>query len=84
MKQITLEDCKQLQGKFKKYCETAEQHQFGLLLMVDMMMEKTIRSLERGEQTTQKNLCAMFRVVLRTMGEDYSQYVVDGGDENNG
>lgn len=76
MKNVTVEECLNLQKKFKKYCETAEQHEFPLLMMVDLKMSATIQHIEEiGVIENQKGIRAMFRVVLRTIGEDFSEYL---------
>ena len=62
---ITLDECLELQRKFKKYCETAEQHEFPLLMLLDIKMEHTIRNFEN---TSQDELSSMFRVVSQVMG----------------
>lgn len=80
-KEITLEDCLQLQERFKKYCETAEQHEFGILFIVDMKLGATIQVYKRsGEVKDQKNARAMFRSVLKVIGEDFSEYMEDGSE----
>ena len=50
MKMITVKDCEDLREKFEKYCETAEQHQFPLLLMIDIMMQKTMKGIRRSRK----------------------------------
>ena len=75
MKEITVQDCLSLQKKFNSYTETAEQHQFAMLLMVDIKLQATIERIkEVGKVENQKDARAMFRVVLQIIGEDYSQY----------
>lgn len=77
MKKITLEDCKNLQKKFKEYTHHAEQHEFVSLIMIDVKLEATMEALERFPDLIDKNqdnLNAMFRVVLKAIGEDYSEY----------
>ncbi len=76
MKKITLEDCKNLQKKFDNYTRHAEQHEFVKLAMIDVRIDATIRALEKYPSLIEKqdDLNAMFRVVLKTIGEDYSEY----------
>lgn len=75
MKMITVKDCEDLREKFEKYCETAEQHQFPLLLMIDIMMQKTMKEIRvSGEVENQEEAREMFRVVLMIIGEDSKEY----------
>lgn len=71
MPEITKQDCESLYEKFKKHTETAEQHEFVLLAMINMMLD-----IERARnwEMPQKEVRAMFRVVLRVIGEDFSAY----------
>lgn len=76
MKTITLEDCYELEKKFREYTKTAEQNEFTLLLMLDMTLTKTLMHYEStGDVTDQNSANAMFRVILRAIGEDYSEYM---------
>lgn len=76
MKEITIKDCIDLKDKFLKYTETAEQHEFPLLLMIHLKLDNTIEQYEReGQITDQVDARAMFRVVLKIIGEDYSDYI---------
>lgn len=68
---ITNEDVLNLQKEFKEYCEHAEQHEFAKLAMVDMMLE---RSIQRIETIGSKERNAMFRVIYKLIGKDYSEY----------
>lgn len=77
MKKVTLDDCKNLQVKFKKYTEHAEQHEFLKLAMIDTRLVVTIGFIEQHPDLIddkQRDLNAMFRVVLKAIGEDYSEY----------
>jgi hypothetical protein len=77
-KEITLQDCEELYAKFKKYTETAEQHEFPVLVMIHMRLKKTLTKLRLvGEVEDQKDARAMFRVVLKTIGSDASEYEED-------
>lgn len=76
MADITVNDCEKLYAQFTAYTETAEQHEFALLAMVNIMLDATIAQIRAcGEVTNQKDTRAMFRVVLRVIGEDYSKYM---------
>lgn len=81
MKIITVQDCEELKQKFDKYCETAEQHEFPILAIVNMKMDATMEHIrDAGEVTNQKDIRAMFRVVLRAIGEEPTEYE----EENDG
>ena len=71
MPEISVADCEQLYQKFLEYTETAEQHEFPLLALVNMMLDA---SKLRGWDMPQKEARAMFRTVLRVIGEDFSMY----------
>lgn len=74
-KQITIDDCRELRKKFENYCNTAQQHQFPLLLMIDLKMQATLEKVEEaGVVENQKDMRAMFRVVLKTIGESDEEY----------
>lgn len=68
---ITNEDVLNLQKEFKEYCEHAEQHEFAKLTMVDIMLERSIKNLNSIDNTARN---AMFRVIYKLMGKDYSEY----------
>lgn len=77
MKKVTLDDCKNLQEKFKDYTKHAEQYEFLPLAMIDVRLEATIKGIEKYPNLIderQDDLNAMFRVVLKAIGEDYSEY----------
>lgn len=71
MAEITVRDCETLYERFMKYTKTAEQHEFARLLIVHEMLNGSRR---RNWDMPQKDRRAMFRVVLKTIGEDYAQY----------
>lgn len=73
MKDIKLEDCLELHKKFKAYCGRAEQHEFPMLFIIDRMMESTLKKWET-DGVDQKEARAMFRLVLKRLGEDCSEY----------
>lgn len=72
MKKITFKDCEELKRRFDRYRDTAEQHEYTTLLMVDIPLRNTIDGM-RGKQDLdeyQETLNTMFRVVLRVMGNE--------------
>lgn len=74
-KEITVQDCEALYEKFMKYTETAEQHEFPLLAMVNMMLDRTMAQIRAsGTVENQKDARAMFRVLLKMIGQDASAY----------
>lgn len=74
-KEITVQDCDELYDKFKKYTETAEQHEFPRLAMINFKLNATLPQLRAsGVVKDQREARAMFRVVLKTIGEDASEY----------
>ena len=75
MKQVTIEDCLELQKLFEKYCETAEQHEFIKLILIQSRMDKYISRLQQVDKIeNQSQANAMFRVVLGAIGKDFSDY----------
>lgn len=76
MADITVNDCEKLYAQFTAYTETAEQHEFALLAMVNIMLDSTMARIRVcGEVRNQKDARAMFRVVLKVIGKDYSEYM---------
>lgn len=74
-KNITIQDCEELVKKFIAYTETAEQHEFPILIIIQTKLYKTMREIHKtNEVPNQKEARAMFRVVLRAIGEDISEY----------
>lgn len=74
-KVITVEDCDELYSKFKKYTETAEQHEFVILAMVHQKLEITMLQIHAVNKVVdQKDARAMFRTVLKVIGQDASEY----------
>lgn len=71
MKEVTMDDYKQLRKDFEEYTDRAEQHEFPMLFMLDVKMQNTA---ENFEKYSQKDLRAMFRVVLKVIGKDFSEY----------
>lgn len=81
-KEITVQDCDELYDKFKKYTETAEQHEFPRLAMIHFKLDATLAQLRAsGVIKDQREARAMFRVVLKTIGEDASAYEEVGNDD---
>lgn len=75
-KNIEVKDCLELKAKFDKYCETAGQHEFAMLFIIDTRLKATVEKIVAdGEVKNQKDIRAMFRVVLKIIGEDYSEYI---------
>ena len=75
MKQVTMADCLELQKLFEKYCETAEQHEFIILALIQLRMDNYISRLQQvGKIEDQNEANAMFRVVLRAIGKDFREY----------
>lgn len=75
MKTITVEDCRNLRERFMEFANKQEQHAFPFLAMINLRIDTTLEAIEKdGEVKNQKDINAMFRVVLRVMGEDYSAY----------
>lgn len=78
-KEITVQDCEELAKKFIVYTETAEQHEFATLFLIQSALLKTMREIRKtGRVASQKDARAMFRVVLSAIGEDISEYKEEG------
>ena len=81
MKIITIEDCRSLKKKFYQYCETAEQHEFVLLTILQMKLDKTLETIEKdGMVKDQKEARAMFRTILLVVGENADDYAEVSGE----
>lgn len=78
MAEITFQDCETLYKKFTEYKHTAEQHEFPALAMVSMILDSTKL---RNWDISQKEKRSMFRVVLKVMGKDCSDYEEDVNGE---
>ncbi len=63
---ITIQDCEKLYAKFKEYTETAGQHEFPMLLKVDLMIQASLEKWK--EEVHQEEAEAMFRVVKKLFG----------------
>lgn len=78
MKQVTEKDINKLYQKFKRYLLNAEQYEYIVLYEIDKRFDITMERIEKESdfiETHQKDLNAMFRVVLKAMGENYSDYL---------
>ena len=75
-KEITVKDCDELYKQFKKYTETAEQHEFVALAIVNRKLDKTMADIHEAGKVTisQSEARAMFRCVLMVMHKDFSEY----------
>lgn len=78
MAEITVQDCEALYDRFMKYTETAQQQELVRLLIVHEMLNGSKR---RNWDMPQKDRRAMFRVVLKTIGEDFAQYREEENDQ---
>lgn len=82
MKEITVQDCLELKKNFDQYCKTAEQHEFPMLAIVNIKMDTTIEKVKvDGKVKNQKDIRAMFRVVLKLIGQYFSEYIEKEGDD---
>lgn len=68
MPEITMADCHKLYERFKKYTETAEQHEFPILVQIDLRMQKTLATWT--DPINQTEAAAMFRVVEKYIGKE--------------
>lgn len=66
---ITLKDCQDLYERFIKYTETAEQHEFPILIKLQLMMEHSLKLWQ--DPINQEEAAAMFRVVEKVTGVRY-------------
>lgn len=80
MKTITIKDCDNLLKDFVEYTNNAETHEFPMLFFIGIKLSETIENCKQKGCADQKELRAMFRVVLQTIGKDYSEYVESGAD----
>ena len=77
-KEITVQDCEELVMKFIAYTETAEPREFPILIIIQTKLYKTMQEIHKAREVTdQKEARAMFRVVLKAIGEDASEYRED-------
>lgn len=68
MPEITMADCKKLYERFKKYTETAEQHEFPILMQIDFRLQHTMATWK--DPINQTEAAAMFRVVEKYIGKE--------------
>lgn len=61
---ITLQDTIILYEEFKEFTQTASQHMFPMLALLDVKIERTIYHFN---ETSQKELEAMFRVINKVI-----------------
>lgn len=75
MKEITIEDCFELKDKFDRYTKTAQQKEFAMLAFINFNLDDTLNHFKTiGKVDNQKEARAMFRCVLKVIGEDISEY----------
>ena len=70
-KNITREDVIALRKELLDYAETTEQHGFPLLTIIHSKLNKSIEMFDTMDDV-EKN--AMFRVVYKIIGKDFSKY----------
>lgn len=70
-KNITKEDAIALRKELLDYAETAEQHEFPLLTIIHSKLDKNIEMFDTMDDV-EKN--AMFHVVYKIIGKDFSKY----------
>lgn len=65
-----LNTAKQLKKDFEKYTQTAEQHEFVELMMIDIELNKTINYLEEDSNhiLSENEFQAMVRVITKITG----------------
>ena len=69
---ITIKDVNNLYEEFKQYCENAEQHEYPLLIRLDI---KLLESIKNFNNISNEDKNAMFRVIYKIIGKNYSDYV---------
>lgn len=78
MKEITINDCIELRNKFEKYCETAEQHESVMLIVIESSLKNTVdKMIECGKVDDQQYVKTIFRLTLKAIGEDYSDFEME-------
>lgn len=75
MKEITIDDVRNLYDEFVEYTFDAEQHEFGTLFMLDIMIKETLNRYEKAGVVDQKEARTMFRTLYKYIGRDYSEYI---------
>lgn len=71
MKQIEEKDLIDMVEKFNKYTETAEQHEFPLLAMIEFAIQGTNITEIVDDQ---ENAKAIYRSIAKVIGKDYSEF----------
>lgn len=71
-KNITKEDVIALREELLRYAENAELHLFPLIIVLYENLNGTINKFEEMDL---ENLNAMYRVIYRIIGKDYSEYM---------
>ena len=75
---VTEQDLISLIEKFKTYTETAEQHEFTTLVILEILIEKTnVSNIVKNQKAAR----AMYRSIARAIGVDYSDFVDGGANE---
>lgn len=85
-KEITMADCEALYAKFNAYAEISEPREWPLLATINLPLDIKMTALREAggiEKEDPKELRAMFRVVLKVIHEDYSDYLEPEGGEAN-
>ena len=75
MKEITIDDVRNVYDEFVDYTFDAEQHEFGTLFMLDIMIKETLNRYEKAGVVDQKEARTMFRALYKYIGRDYSEYI---------
>lgn len=70
-KEITEQILIDLIEEFKKYTKTAEQHEFAILALLQINIEKTNLKTIINDQ---RNARAMCRCICRVIGKDYTEF----------
>ena len=68
---ITKEDVLALREDLLQYAETAEQHEFPKILLVNIKIDQSIAQFDK---LSDKELNAILRVIYGIIGKDFSEY----------
>lgn len=82
MQNITITDCRNLQDEIYEYVKTAEQHELAYLLFLNINIERTIYEFIEKQEVDQEEARTMFRVVYRSIGKDYTEYMEEEHERN--
>lgn len=82
MKKIKITDCRKLQDEICEYAKTAEQHELVYLLFLYSNIERTIYEFIEKQEVDQEEARTMFRVVYRSIGKDYTEYMEEEHERN--